>query len=67
VPAAFVRLHAGAALTLDGMRVGLEQRIARYKIPSHLLVVDEFPLTASGKVQKFKLRERFNDTVAVLR
>ena len=34
-------------------------RIARFKIPRHLEVVDEFPLTPSGKVQKFKLREQF--------
>ncbi len=32
-------------------------RIARYKVPKHVFMVDEFPLTASGKVQKFKLRE----------
>ena len=30
---------------------------SRYKVPKHVFFVDEFPLTASGKVQKFKLRE----------
>jgi fatty-acyl-CoA synthase len=59
VPAAFVRVAAGATLTLEDMRQSLEGRIARFKIPSHLRIVAELPLTSSGKVQKFKLREQF--------
>ena len=59
VPAAFVRLDAGAALTLEQMKEALGGRIARFKIPAHLRIVTELPLTSSGKVQKFKLRERF--------
>jgi fatty-acyl-CoA synthase len=39
------------------MKAQFAGRIARYNIPAHLRVVDEFPLTGSGKVQKFKLRE----------
>jgi acyl-CoA synthetase (AMP-forming)/AMP-acid ligase II len=57
--AAFVRLHEGTSLTLDSMRAKLSDRVARFKIPRHLVVVDEWPTTPSGKVQKFKLRERF--------
>jgi fatty-acyl-CoA synthase len=59
VPAAFVRVAEGASLDADAMRSALEGRLARFKIPAHLRVVDEFPLTASGKVQRFKLREQF--------
>ena len=59
VPAAFVRLDAGATLSLDEMRDSLRAKIGRFKIPSHLVIVDAFPLTSSGKVQKFKLREQF--------
>jgi fatty-acyl-CoA synthase len=33
--------------------------VARYKIPRYLELVEEFPVTPSGKVQKFKLREQF--------
>jgi acyl-CoA synthetase (AMP-forming)/AMP-acid ligase II len=57
--AAFVRLREGAELSLEQMRAELAQRVARYKIPRFLTVVDEWPTTPSGKVQKFKLRERF--------
>jgi acyl-CoA synthetase (AMP-forming)/AMP-acid ligase II len=59
VPAAFVRLRPGATLTLDEMRSSLEGRLARFKVPAHLRVVEHLPLTSSGKVQKFKLREQF--------
>ena len=59
VPAAFVRLEPGATLTLEQLRASLGDRLGRYKLPAHLSVVSEFPLTPSGKVQKFKLREQF--------
>jgi fatty-acyl-CoA synthase len=32
-------------------------RIASFKIPRHVIVVDDFPMTGSGKIQKVKLRE----------
>jgi fatty-acyl-CoA synthase len=59
VPAAFVRLAPDVALDADGMRRALDGRIARFKIPEHLRVVDAYPLTPSGKIQKFRLREQF--------
>jgi len=33
------------------------ERLARFKVPRYVRFVSEFPMTASGKVQKFKLRE----------
>jgi acyl-CoA synthetase (AMP-forming)/AMP-acid ligase II len=59
VPAAFVRLANGTTLDAQGMRDALSGRLARFKIPAHLRVLEAFPLTGSGKVQKFKLLERF--------
>ena len=32
-------------------------KIARYKIPKYIFFVDEFPMTGSGKIQKFKLKD----------
>ena len=32
-------------------------KIARYKIPKYIFMVDEFPMTASGKIQKYKLKD----------
>jgi acyl-CoA synthetase (AMP-forming)/AMP-acid ligase II len=59
VVAAFVRPAEGAGLTGDDVRRQLQERVARYKIPRYLEIVDAFPLTPSGKVQKFRLREQF--------
>jgi acyl-CoA synthetase (AMP-forming)/AMP-acid ligase II len=59
VPAAFVRLAPDVNSTAEAVRRALDGRIARFKMPAHVEIVDAFPLTGSGKVQKFKLRERF--------
>jgi hypothetical protein len=53
---ALVRLHAGHSLTLDELRVFCRDRIAHYKIPRYLKVSEEFPMTVTGKVQKFRMR-----------
>jgi fatty-acyl-CoA synthase len=60
VCAAYVRLADGASLSHEEMREQMQGRVARFKIPAHLRVLDELPLTPSGKVQKFKLKERFD-------
>jgi fatty-acyl-CoA synthase len=56
---AYVRLADGASLSHEELRELLTGRVARYKIPAHLRTVEELPLTPSGKVQKFVLREDF--------
>ena len=38
-----------------------DEQIAHFKIPHYISFVDEFPLTISGKVQKFKMRETATD------
>jgi fatty-acyl-CoA synthase len=45
-------------VTLKEIKAYLRPRISGYKIPRYALQVKEFPLTASGKIQKFKLREQ---------
>jgi fatty-acyl-CoA synthase len=54
---AFVILKDGAQLTEEDIQDYARTKIARYKVPKHVFFVKEYPLTASGKVQKFKLRE----------
>jgi len=56
VPHAVVTLAPGARLDAETMVALLSGRLARYKVPKTLEVVDEFPRTASGKVQKAVLR-----------
>jgi acyl-CoA synthetase (AMP-forming)/AMP-acid ligase II len=59
VCAAYVRLVEGAALGESALREQMQGRVARYKVPAHVRFIEELPLTPSGKVQKFKLREDF--------
>lgn len=54
---AFIILNEGIDIVEEDVRDYCLSRIARYKVPKHIFFVDEYPLTASGKVQKFKLRE----------
>jgi fatty-acyl-CoA synthase len=55
--AAFVQVKEGASLQASDVIDYCRGKIARYKIPRYIFLVDSFPLTASGKVQKYKLRE----------
>ena len=55
--AAWVRLDDDASLDADGIRAFCADQIAYYKIPEHIFVVDEFPMTVTGKIQKFKMRK----------
>ena len=61
VCAAYVRLADGASLTHEELRELMTGRVARYKIPAFLRTVEELPLTPSGKVQKFVLKEHFEN------
>lgn len=55
--AAALRLHPGAMIDAALVQSFCRDRLARFKVPRFIRIVDAFPLTASGKVQKFKLRE----------
>jgi fatty-acyl-CoA synthase len=63
--AAAVRLKPGAAATVEELRSFCEGRIARFKIPRHVRFVPGFPQTASGKIQKFRLREAHESELGI--
>jgi fatty-acyl-CoA synthase len=54
---AWVKLREGTAATGDELAAWCKGKIASYKIPRHWKFVDAFPMTVTGKVQKFKMRE----------
>lgn len=54
---AFIILKEGAKLEPEDVRDFCKGKIARYKIPKYVFFVDGFPLTGSGKIQKYKLKE----------
>ena len=57
---AFVVLRSDKSLTLEELTGFLDGiGIAKYKLPEYLAVVDELPMTPTGKVQKFKLKDDF--------
>jgi fatty-acyl-CoA synthase len=53
----FIIPHDGAEISEEEVRDYCRDKIARYKIPRYIFFVDEYPMTGSGKIQKFKLRE----------
>ena len=57
---AFVVLKAGAQASEDELRAFVKDRLAAYKYPRQIEFVAELPKTATGKIQRFKLREREN-------
>jgi fatty-acyl-CoA synthase len=57
VVCAWLVLKDGADLDEDGVREFCLDRIARFKIPHYVRFVDSFPMTVTGKVQKFRMRE----------
>jgi fatty-acyl-CoA synthase len=54
---AWIRLKASRTATEQEIRAFCRDRLAYYKVPEHIRFVDSYPMTLSGKVQKFKMRE----------
>jgi fatty-acyl-CoA synthase len=56
---ASIKLRDGAEqLTVEALRAFCQGKIAHFKIPRYVQITDEFPMTVTGKIQKFKLREQ---------
>lgn len=57
IVAAWIRLIPGEVGTAEEIRQHCQGKIAHFKIPQHIRFVDSFPMTVTGKVQKFRIRE----------
>jgi fatty-acyl-CoA synthase len=55
--AAWIELHSGETMTEDELREFCKDNIAHFKIPKYIRFVDDFPMTVTGKLQKFRMRE----------
>lgn len=55
---AWIRLKPGQSATAEEIRAHCQGRIAYFKVPERIRFVDSFPLTITGKVQKFRIREQ---------
>jgi len=60
---AWIKLRPGASLTEDEVKDFCRGRIAHYKVPAHVRFVADYPMTVTGKIQKFRLREMGIDTL----
>ena len=54
---AWVQTEDGAEITVEEVREYCQGKIAHYKIPRYVAVTQDFPMTVTGKIQKFKLRD----------
>ncbi|MNZ30773.1 Long-chain-fatty-acid--CoA ligase [compost metagenome] len=54
---AWIKFHPGHTATEDELRAWAKERIAHFKVPRHFRFVDAFPMTVTGKIQKFRMRE----------
>ncbi|MDT4865611.1 3-[(3aS,4S,7aS)-7a-methyl-1,5-dioxo-octahydro-1H-inden-4-yl]propanoyl:CoA ligase [compost metagenome] len=55
--AVWVKLHPGHDCCAEELRSYCKANIAHFKVPRYFKFVDEFPMTVTGKVQKFRMRE----------
>jgi fatty-acyl-CoA synthase len=62
---AWVRLKEGVSADVEEIRAYCRGKIAHFKIPAYVKFVDAFPMTVTGKVQKFKMREIATEELAL--
>ena len=54
---AWIKFHPGHSATEQELQTWCKERIAHFKTPRYFKFVDEFPMTVTGKIQKFRMRE----------
>ena len=57
--------QAGPALSEDEIRAFCKGQIAHYKVPRYIRFVAEFPMTVTGKIQKFKIRDEMKQQLGL--
>jgi fatty-acyl-CoA synthase len=62
---AWIKLKQGAQVTDEEIRDYCRSKLARFKVPRYVRFVESFPQTVTGKIQKFKIRERMIDELGL--
>lgn len=62
---AWIQLKAGVELDSDAVKEHCKGKIAHYKIPRYIRFVEEFPMTVTGKIQKFVMRDKMIEDLDV--
>lgn len=63
--AVWIKLTPGAQLSEDELRTFCREKIAHFKVPRYIQFVDEFPMTVTGKIQKFRMRETASEELGL--
>jgi fatty-acyl-CoA synthase len=63
--AAWVQLREGETSSTEELHAFCDGQISYFKIPQHIRFVDAFPMTVTGKIQKFEMRKKFAEELAV--
>ena len=61
---AWIKLRDGEAMTAEDVRAFCRDQIAHFKVPRHIRFVNEFPMTVTGKIQKYLMREAMTRDLA---
>jgi fatty-acyl-CoA synthase len=64
---AVIRLREGVTADPEEVRAFCRGQIAHYKVPKHVRFINEFPMTVSGKVQKYRIREQIEREMGIKR
>jgi fatty-acyl-CoA synthase len=65
VVCAWIRLKAGERCEAEAIRAFCKEQIAHFKVPQHIRFVDQFPMTVTGKIQKYLMRQEMSRELAV--
>jgi len=65
VVCAWIKLKAGERCDADTIRAFCREQIAHYKVPAHIRFVEQFPMTVTGKIQKYIMRQEMSRELAV--
>jgi fatty-acyl-CoA synthase len=63
---AWVQMRPGAVATAEEIREFCKGEIAHYKIPRYIVFVDDFPMTVTGKIQKFHMRDKMIEQLGLI-
>jgi fatty-acyl-CoA synthase len=61
IPVAFIEPHAGAAIADSELLAWCRGQLASFKLPRHVVTVEEWPLTGTGRIQRAELRRRWTE------
>jgi fatty-acyl-CoA synthase len=65
VVCAWIKLKAGERCEAEAIRAFCKEQIAHFKVPQHIRFVDQFPMTVTGKIQKYLMRQEMSRELAV--